>query len=151
MSGSTESIAPWVRFQKLGRGNQAELRRVATPLKLDDYPAVYRLFPGGNLNDGMRRVAFCLPWVRHAENTPRLGAQLARAGVSEQRLFQVMRSTYPNDIIQFRRLLQRVEPTADWRYLEPMLMHWGREYKRRLLEDFYTRSGISANVADPAR
>lgn len=135
------------RFQSLGTGPRAELRRVAKPSDLEEYPAVYRLFPGRRLNDGLLRVAYCLPWVRHQDSSPRLGAQLAAAKVSQQRLFQVMRSSYPNDIAQFRRLLQQVEPVADWRLLGPLLLRWSREDKRRLLEEYYLRASADETAA----
>jgi CRISPR system Cascade subunit CasB len=124
-------------LHRLGSGPQADLRRVARPTDLDEVPAFYRLFAGRDVNDALMRVAFCLPWVEHADAAPTLGSQFARARISEQRLFQVMRSTYPNDLIQFRRLLQQVEPVADWRRLGPLLLRWSREDKRRLLEEFY--------------
>lgn len=132
------------RFQRLGTGPKAELRRAGRPSDLEDYPAVYRLYQGRPLNKGLLRVAFCLPWVGQAETPPPLGAQFATAGISEQRLFQVMRSNYPNDLIQFRRLLQQVEPIADWRQLGPFLLRWSGDDKRRLLEEYYLRAA-SAN------
>lgn len=135
------------RFQNLGTGSKAELRRAVKPSDLEEYPAIYRLFPGRSLNGGLLRVAYCLPWVRHQGEAPRLGAQFATAKVSEQRLFQVMRSGYPNDIVQFRRLLQQVEPVADWRQLGPLLLRWSREDKRRLLEEYYLRANADESAA----
>lgn len=147
MSEQIDFTALYERFQKLAPGPKAELRRVVRPSDLEEYPTVYRLFPGRPLNEALLRVAYCLPWVEHREDAPRLGAQLADAKVSEQRLFQVMRSTYPNDLIQFRRLLQQVEPLANWRHLGPMLMRWSRGDKRRLIEEYYVRSSADGNAA----
>lgn len=139
MSGKLDFPKLRERFTRLDAGAQAEIRRVAHPDELDERPAFYRLFPACDLEDRVRRVAFCLPWVAHAEGR-RLGAELAKAKISDRRLFQVMRSSYPNDVIQLRRLLQYVTPSADWNDLGPILMRWSREDKRRLLEEYYLRS-----------
>jgi CRISPR system Cascade subunit CasB len=130
------------RFDKLEPGPRAEIRRVAHPEELDERPAFYRLISGLELGDGLRRVVFCLPWVEHAKGK-RLGAELARAKINERRLFQVIRSSYPNDVIQLRRLLQHARPAADLHKLGPSLFHWSREHKRRLLEDYYLKSSRS--------
>lgn len=147
MSDPIDFVGLVERFNSFGSGPRAELRRVGKPSDLEEYPAVYRIFPGRAMNPALLRIAFCLPWVRHREGAQTLGAQLASAGVSEQRLFQVLRSSYPNDIIQFRRLLQQTDPVADWRHLGPLLMRWSREDKRRLVEDYYVRSSVSERTA----
>lgn len=127
------------RFNKLEPGPRAEIRRVAHLEELDERPAFYRLISGLEPGDGLRRVVFCLPWVEHAKGK-RLGAELAGAKINERRLFQVIRSSYPNDVIQLRRLLQHVRPAADWGDLGPILLRWSREDKRRVLEDYYLKS-----------
>jgi CRISPR system Cascade subunit CasB len=126
------------RFDKLEPGARAEIRRVASPEELGERPAFYRLISGLKPGDAVRRVAFCLPWVEHGDGRS-LGAELASAKINERRLFQVMRSSYPNDVIQLRRLLQHVQLTVDWRNLGPMLLRWSREDKRRVLEDYYLK------------
>jgi CRISPR system Cascade subunit CasB len=126
------------RFGKLERGPGAEIKRVANPEELGARPAFYRLTSGLKPGEGLRRVVFCLPWVAHAEGK-RLGAELASAKINERRLFQVMRSSYPNDVIQLRRLLQHARPTVDWSNLGPILLRWSREDKRRVLEDYYLK------------
>lgn len=147
MSQLIDFPALWARFNKMESGPRAELRRVPRPTDLDEFPATYKLFPGRMLSDGLLRVAYCLPWARHAERAPRLGSQFARAGISEQRLFQIMRSSYPNDVIQLRRLLQQVEPAVDWRHFGPSLMRWSRDDKRRVLEEFYLQNGADESAA----
>jgi CRISPR system Cascade subunit CasB len=127
------------RFDKLPPGLRAELRRVANPEELSERPAVYRLVADLEPGDGIRRVVFCLPWVAHGKGK-RLGAELADAQINERRLFQVIRSAYPNDVVQLRRLLQHASPAADWDVLGPILLRWSREDKRRVLEDYYLKS-----------
>jgi CRISPR system Cascade subunit CasB len=125
------------RYEQLDSGPRAELRRVRSPEDLASIPGFYRLLPGQRASEKWLRVAFCLPWVKHADEARPLGAQLAKHHIHEQRLFQVVRSTTPNDLIQLRRLLQHVEPIVNWRQLGWQLYHWRPEDKRRLLEEFY--------------
>jgi CRISPR system Cascade subunit CasB len=122
-------------YERIPKGLQADLRRVT---KLDDIPEIavsYRLFPGRRIDKGLQRVLFCLPWVKHG--TGPIGASLAAAHINEKRLFQVIRSESPNDLIQLRRLLQWAEPTADWADFGPQILYWNDHNKRRLLESYY--------------
>jgi len=124
------------RFEALGNGSKAELRRCAS---LDDVamvPAFYRIF-FGETDIRHRRVAFFLPYVKHAANRDSLGAQLAKSKISEQRLFQVLRSESPNDLIQLRRLVQQIEPQLDWAEFGKQLFYWNDAQKRRILEQFF--------------
>ena len=125
------------RFKELGSGPKAELRRVARPEDLAMIPAFYRLLPGIQTNTQWQRVAFFLPFASHADGGASLGRQLAEK-VTEERLFQVLRSTTPNDLIQLRRLVQQVEPTVNWQKLGETLYFWGEKSKRRLIEDYFT-------------
>lgn len=125
------------RYERLPNGPKADLRRVTELDKVAEVAAAYRLLPGRELDAGLRRVLFCLPWVRHADAASPLGAVLSKAGVGEKRLFQVVRSEAPNDIVQLRRLLQWAEPSADWALLGKQLRYWGDANKRRLLEHYY--------------
>jgi CRISPR system Cascade subunit CasB len=134
------------RYERLPNGPKADLRRLTEPSKAAEIAAAYRLLPGLELKVGLRRVLFCLPWVRHAEGASTLGASLSKAGVNEKRLFQVIRSESPNDIVQLRRLLQWAEPVADWRSLGKQLLYWGDADKRRLLENYYFAWNEAAQV-----
>lgn len=125
------------RYERLSSGPKADLRRLTDPDKVVEVAAAYRLLPSLELNPGLRRVVFCLPWARHAEGASPLGAALSKAGVGEKRLFQVVRSEAPNDIVQLRRLLQWAEPITDWTLLGKQLCYWGDANKRRLLENYY--------------
>jgi len=126
------------RYDELGKGPKAEMRRVARPEDLALVPAFYRLLPGVQTDKRWQRVVFFLPFVRHAEGKLRLGQALKQAGINEMRLFQVLRSKDPNDVIQLRRLVQQAEPSVNWQHLGESLFYWGEEQKRRLVEDYFT-------------
>jgi CRISPR system Cascade subunit CasB len=124
-------------------GLEAELKRAAQPYDLVEIPAFYRLMAGTGTHKGWQRVAYFLPFAKHKEGADSLGKQLAKAGVREMRLFQVIRSEPPNDIIQLRRLLQQVKPTVDWQQFGNMLFYWDYNdwNKRTLLEDYFLNIG----------
>jgi len=124
------------QFEKMGNGPRAELRRCATPDDVAMVPAYYRLF-FGETDMRHRRVAFFLPFVKHAPNSDSLWAQLGKGKISEQRLFLVLRSESPNDLIQLRRLVQQVEPQLDWAEFGKQLFFWNYDQKRRILEQFF--------------
>lgn len=136
MSDKPDFNVLWARWERLEPGPKAELRRVRDPDALTTVPAFYRL-TGGQAWPGWQRVAFCLPWAGHRNGADPLGTALARAGLAEKRLFQVIRSTEPNDLVQLRRLLQHVRPVVDWARFGPQIFYWNDENRRRLLEDFY--------------
>lgn len=134
------------RFTELDKhisGLKAELKRATTPEDLVEIPAFYRLMTGIGTHKDWQRVAFFLPYVKHQEGADSLGKQLAKAGVSEMRLFQVIRSESPNNIVQLRRLVQQVKPTVDWRQFGNMLFYWDYDdrNKRTLLEDYFLNAG----------
>ncbi len=121
--------------EKLSNGQRAELRR-ATLENISAIPAYYHLLPGVKTDARWDRVVFFLPYVKHSVDAKSLGEQLAKK-ISEERLFQVLRSYKPNDLIQLRRLVQQVEPTVDWQKMGEILFFWGSDQKRRLLEDYF--------------
>lgn len=118
-------------------GARAELRRAAEPNDVALTPALYRLFPGQKLDERHFRLAFLLPSCKHSANSKSLGAQLAEAKVAEARVLQVARSRAPLDMVQLRRLLAHVAPTADWSVFGRMVWYWNDISKRQLVEDFY--------------
>ncbi len=124
-------------------GLEAEIKRVASPSDLVEIPSFYRLMTGTGTHAGWQRVAFFLPYVKHKEGGDSLGRQLAKGGVSEMRLFQVIRSESPNNIIQLRRLVKQIKPTVDWSSFGNMLFYWeyGDDNKRWLLEEYFLASG----------
>lgn len=121
--------------EKLSNGQRAELRR-ATLENISAIPAYYHLLPGVKTDARWDRVVFFLPYVKHSADAKSLGEQLAKK-VSEERLFHVLRSHKPNDLIQLRRLVQQVEPTVDWQKMGETLFFWGSDKKRRLLENYF--------------
>ena len=126
------------RYAELGSGPKAELRRVSKPDDLQLVPAFYRLLPGIHTDAKWRRVVFFLPFVRHADSKLKLGQTLKKADIDKMRLFQVLRSTEPNDLIQLRRLVQQAEPAVHWQRLGESLFYWGENQKRRLIENYFT-------------
>lgn len=118
-------------------GARAELRRVADPEGVAFLPALYRLFPGQRPDDRYHRIAFLLPYARHATKAKPLGAQLAYAKIAEARVLQVARSRAPLDLIQLRRLLSHADPALDWQVFGKTLWYWNEISKRQLVEDFY--------------
>lgn len=118
-------------------GARADLRRAAEPDDVALTPALYRLFPGQRPNVRYLRVAYLLPYAKHAAKAKSLGAQLAEAKVAEARVLQVARAHEPLDMIQLRRLLMQIEPTVDWSEFGTMVWFWNERAKRQLVEDFY--------------
>ena len=128
------------RYEKLSRGDQAQLgKRIGSPEDLAMIPAFYKLFPGITPNERYRQVAFILPWCKHRDGGKSLGAQLAIADINEKRLFQVVRSESPNDLIYLRRLIQRSELTVNWNELGKSLFFWNDNEiaKRQLIEQYF--------------
>lgn len=125
------------RFEKLGNGPRAELRRCAKPKDVAMVPAFYRLLPGIRTDGRWERLVYFFPYVKHHPGNDSLGAQLAKAKISEKRLFQVLRSHPPNDLIQLRRLVQQAEPALDWQRFGEMIFFWNEDQKRRILEDYF--------------
>lgn len=123
------------RFEKMGTGPKAELRRCSRPEDVAMVPAFYRLLPGIKTNQQWQRLVYFLPFVKPGGGS--LGAELSKAKISERRLFQVLRSQSPNDLIQLRRLVQQAEPQLDWQQFGETLFFWSEEKKRRILEDFF--------------
>ncbi|MGJ0483978.1 MAG: type I-E CRISPR-associated protein Cse2/CasB [Methylomicrobium sp.] len=124
-------------YQKLKPGPQAELRRVVQPDDLIEVPVFYRLLQGNKASKGMQRLVYCLPLIKHQNNGDSLGKALAKADINEKRLFMIIRSQEPNDLIQLRRLLKQVEPNLDWLSAAKALFFWNDRAKRQLLEDFF--------------
>jgi len=118
-------------------GARAELRRVAEPDELALTPALYRLFPGQRPDDRHLRLAYLLPWCRHAVKAKPLGVQLAEAKVAEARVLQTARTHPPLDLVQLRRLAMHIEAVVDWSDFGRMLWFWNAPAKRQLVEDFY--------------
>jgi len=130
-------LALYERYQKLKPGPQAELKRVVQPDDLLEIPAFYRLLHEANAGRGMHRLVYCLPLITHQEGGDSLGRALAKADINEKRLFMVIRSEEPNNLIQLRRLLKQIQPKLDWLSAAKTVYYWNDRAKRQLLEDFF--------------
>jgi len=147
-------MALYNAWAQLSPGPRAELKRVATPDGLIEEPAFYRLFSGRGEKEwekqAWQRLIFCLPCIKHTEEKVSLGKALARyksgsKGLSEKRLFQVIRSEFPNDMIQLRRILKMAELTVNWEIAAKQLWYWNQRAKRDLLEDFFMNQSKQTN------
>lgn len=136
-SEKPDFISLWQRYQNLDKGQKAELRRLQQPDDLTELPAFYALFSGKRPSKQHQRIAYLLSVCSHKEGSKSVGAQLAEKNISEMRLTQVIRSEYPNDLIQFRRICQHAELTTDWNHLGDTLWYWGDDAKRKILEDYF--------------
>lgn len=139
------------KYDGLGNGEKASIRREIEADDLQTNPAFYRLIQGTAFATKVSqaaRLVYFLPFVKHKAKGKKMGAVFKDNGISERRLFLVMRSEYPNDLNQLRRLLQQVKPYAviDCIELGEMLFLWGKtkekseSSKRRLMQDFYLSS-----------
>lgn len=132
-------VALRTRFESeaFPNGARAELRRLPDMESVALCPALYRLFPGQKPDDRHLRLAFLLPCCKHDDKAQSLGAQLAKAKVSEARVLQVARARSPQDLIQLRRLLTHAEPAVNWVEFGRSLWFWGDRARRQLVEDYY--------------
>jgi CRISPR system Cascade subunit CasB len=135
-------MALYRAWEQLPPGPKAELRRVGRPEELIETPTFYRLFSGKTEQEwekqAFQRLIFCLPCVKRTSEGVGLGKALAKGkGVSEKRLFQVIRSESPNDMIQLRRIMQMVEPSVNWPKAARLLWYWNERSKRDLLEEYF--------------
>jgi len=143
------------KYGALSNGEKASIRREVEADDLQTNPVFYRLIQGtefANKISQAARLVYFLPFVQHKTEGKKLCAVLKDKSISERRLFLVVRSEYPNDLTQLRRLLQQVKPYAvvDWSAFGEMLFWWGKTKekseasKRRLMQDFYLSSSQQA-------
>ncbi|HEC26991.1 MAG TPA: type I-E CRISPR-associated protein Cse2/CasB [Gammaproteobacteria bacterium] len=139
----TGFYAAWIGLNKRP-GATADIRRVATPDELLDLPSFYRLVePFGWTSDlkpwekaRWQRLVFCINDIEN-RGEPSLGKALALSGkVNEKRLFQIVRSGYPSDVIQLRRILKQAKPNVSWKKMARQLWRWDKCHKRSLMEDY---------------
>lgn len=128
-------------WETLDNGQRAEIRRASNPEDLECLPAFYHLI--GYCNPGeikqLARVAFLLPFAeKHSEKANPLGKQLNDAKISEKRIFQIVRSSSPNDLIQLRRAVQQAKLSSiDWDVFGKNLFYWGKQSKKQLVQSFF--------------
>jgi len=130
------------RYHKqLDNGERAQIKRATEPEDLLGLPAFYRLIGTASHNElrNLVRVVFFLPMIKdHNETSDSLGRQLSKHKISEKRVFQIIRSESPNDLIQLKRVLQQAKLTQiNWQQLGESLFFWGKGQKQKLMQDFY--------------
>ena len=126
---------------KLSNGDRAEIRRITKPSGLETLPAFYKLL-GKRIYEGeqqwQRVVFFLVKELKHnKDNSLSLGQALKKSDVNEKRMFQMIRSEAPNDLIQLRRLVVYTKPTVDFQKVANALWYWGKNSKKQILKDFY--------------
>jgi len=152
-----DSNAIWQAWQSLDNAASAQMRRISEPDELKGVPAFYRLVqPLGWQSDDMRvkrallRIIFCLTAGKNAlKSTDKeisLGAGLAGSKkINEQRVFQLIRSDAPKDMVHLRRLIIHAEPTVNWPRFVETLYYWNKRAKQNLLEDFVIASAPTSD------
>lgn len=132
------------RFERLGNGAKADIKRVSDPKELLSVGAFFRLCEQENDLNQYARVVFILPWLGHQQGKT-LGALFygeRERGVAEARMIQMQRAEYPQDIIALRRLVwqmsgRHAEKSVDWDVVGPQLFYWGDKSKQKILQDYY--------------
>jgi CRISPR system Cascade subunit CasB len=160
-------------YQALSNGDKAIIRRCIEPDDLLITPAFLRLVKetlghfdgtdGANAAEFFKylpriaRIVYFLPFAK--PNGQSLGAVFNKQEIriSERRLFLVMRSEYPQDLIQLRRLCQQCKDAdIDGAKLANLLLYWGQDKtssersKRQLMRDFYLSNQQPAEEASDA-
>lgn len=128
------------RYEKLSKGEQAEIRRAVDSQDLVMRPAAWKLeVPLNQKHDGWLSVIMFLPLMEHQADASPLGAQLYRGKINEMRLFQTLRSAKPKDLEYLRRLVRQIKPKVDWSKTGQLLYYWHlNDYsKRQLAQDYF--------------
>lgn len=135
---------------RLSPGQRKDLRKASCPDDLALIPAYYQLIrsfiPTGKWSrERWSQFVYLMPYASHSEKAPNLGVLLAKAGIREARLSQIIRSEYPNDLIQLRRILQQLNHAVNWQHFGKQIFFWPNRQemhkkewsKRQILEDYY--------------
>ena len=126
---------------KLDNGERAQIKRATQPDDLLELPAFYRSIGNASRKDlkQLTRCVFFLPLIeKHHDEADSLGRQLSYHKISEKRLFHIIRSESPNDLIQLRRVLQQTKLNKiNWNAFGAALFFWGSRQKQQLMQDFY--------------
>jgi len=135
-------------FQQLDSTRKSLLKRSVKPLDLWEIPAFYGLYRKHRKEpaqrNGLLRLIFCLPFIKHQPEGKTLGAALAEMGsdgrtkINEKRLIQLSRiEDNSQAMAQLRRLLKHAEPSMDWLKAGKSIWYWGKISKRQMLEDYF--------------
>jgi CRISPR system Cascade subunit CasB len=144
----------WDKYQQLGNGAKADIKKVSVPRELLSVGAFFRLCKQENDLLKYANVVFILPWLSHKKGVS-LGSVFygdPKHRVSEARMIQLKRSDYPQDIVGLRRIIwqaagRHAEQSVDWEKLGPQLFYWGDANKQKILEDYYIAE-IKANKTE---
>ena len=135
------------RYEQLDNGQKAMLRRASSPDDMMGIAAFYQLisatcFQLKQYEKQAAQLVYFLPWIEQRVKGKPLGRTLHEHGISEKRLFLVVRRESPDDLIQLRRIVQQNKPVAyaDWSELGNLLFYWGKKNKHQLMRDFYLSS-----------
>ncbi|KKC64760.1 CRISPR-associated protein [Citrobacter amalonaticus] len=159
---SINTMALYRAWEQLDNGARAQLRRVSEPDELKDIPVFYRLVSSFGWDNPVNqkpllRMVFCLTAGRNAVCHKEKGAEekygisvgkaLANSQqrINERRVFQLLRSEWPADMVQLRRLLAHAEPILYWPDFANQLIWWSPKERRQLLEDFVIASPQKKN------
>lgn len=135
-------IVLYTLFRRLDARSVKKIRGALNPNDLFYCPPFYRLLVEFNIKREDRfswsRLVYCLPYLTHSENGRGLGHALARLPIAFKRsqLSRVMLSSYPDDIIELRDLLNLVHPIINWEIFAHTLWHWEYGLKQSILHDF---------------
>lgn len=126
---------------KLDNGERVQIKRATEPEDLLELPAFYRAIGNASHKDlkQLARFFFFLPLIEnHNAEADSLGRQLSQHKISEKRLFHIIRSESPNDLVQLKRVLQQAKLNQiNWQVFGGTLFYWGKRQKQQLMQDFY--------------
>lgn len=143
-------------FESLSSGQKSKLRRARRPEELESISGFYVLLSNHPILQNsfwkMKNVVFFIPWIEHTEGIS-LGGSFSRAGIEEGlRIYQVMRSSYPNDLFYLMRLTKMAiskgntkKLKVDWQKMSNILFYWGDDSKRRILREFFEEEHFTKN------
>lgn len=134
----------WERYQQMGNGTKADIKRVSFPKELLSVGAFFRLCRREDDLLKYANVVFILPWLTHKKGVS-LGSIFygdQKHRISEARIIQFQRSDYPQDIISLRRMVWQAagrhgEQAVDWEILGLQLFYWGENNKQKILQEYY--------------
>lgn len=134
----------WERYQQMGNGAKADIKKISSPKELLSVGAFFRLCRREDALLKYANIVFVLPWLGHKKGVA-LGSVFygdQKHRISEARMIQFQRSDYPQDIVALRRMIwqsvgRHAEQAVDWEILGPQLFYWGENNKQKLLQDYY--------------
>lgn len=130
------------KFNSLSNTNRAAIERVSEPEEVRTVKGSYLLLPTGHkLYKQWQRVIFILPYINHhideQGRSNSVGANLARAGITEQRIRYMIANSSPVDLKLFKALCQQSKLACDWQIVGKQLYFWGDKVKAKILADYY--------------